>query len=1405
MKPNRPALPIWKILWVLIALEAAVSVNAGTLRPFTDAKQVAMNSASTCVLNKTGTVRCGGGFTYRLEDRPYGATNPSVVVDGLAMGVNAVAVGGSHRCALMETGAVKCWGENQYGQNGNGTTGHDSVVTQVVGLNNSVSKISTGSSHSCALTNEGAVKCWGLNSSAQLGDSTTVNRSTPVAVLGLDSKVTAITAGYDFTCALTNTGGVKCWGANDVSQLGDGTQLRRNTPIDVSSLSTGVSDISAGWRHACALRLDGSVQCWGANNAGQLGDRTTTNQSKPVSVLGLDSAVVAIATGRAHSCALLRSGAVKCWGNNTDGQLGDGTQLQRSGAVAVVNLDIDVVAIAAGYDGSCAIGSNGQVRCWGNNSANMLLGDSNPLDMQTPVGLAGAATEVHSGRYHTCALIGSGVKCWGQNSRGQLGDGTNVDRFTPVDVAGLNSGVSAIAAWGLNSCALTTVGGVKCWGFGGSRVGTAPNGDVGDGTGQDRSYPTDVVSLQSGVKAIANFGEDLCAFLQNGALKCWGVLPYDITGLTADATGFVSGTNFACAIDVGGIAKCWGYSGYGQLGITPLDAYTTDKGYTKSASVVRGLEAGTKSLAAGDNYACAITRDNDVKCWGRGTWGQLGNGNFDHADTAQTVQGLTNVTALAANSKNVCALVNDGTVRCWGMNADGELGDGTATNSSAPVQVIGLDKPVKSISRINASAFGSELPGGTCAKQIDDRVKCWGRIARSRTAVDTDGLIGVAMPYADNCGLLKDDNARSGTVQCWGSNEYGQWGKGVTSNAQLIPSPANYLLASKNADIASLVLEGITLDKPFKPSVKSYQAIDTNSFAFNVEAKLSDWGAKVAISATGGIIYAQSSGPSVVGLKVGKNLIDFVVTAEDRETSQQYSIAVTRLALPTSGEFVVPQGEQATLTSIGKVTLQYNSSLNIASDSSVVGSTITIVTGNPDYSIFMPGSGLPSGFVTLNTAGQSLQLLAARLSYPITLASANLTTGLQILPRLLDIPTSDSQGLFISAPANANMLIVGEHAVGAGLIASNYLANSPTVVTAGNQGSMIRAFLSPATSADPAGTTIEVWRGSVYLPCSTRCAPGQKSIEVLAGENATFDVAGNLIQVRVGYLPLNNNLSTTLGNKITSLWRRLKNTDDVYFTFADLTGTTARLNGDALDTRLNMTLQSILGAPLNIGGGPAKNARRFDFATGGLQVSAIYPMLIDVSRSDGVTILPNGQAEVVTSGIVTRLTPTVANVPSLATFFYLNSAGNMWLQDGGIVLRPHNPSELGPWDSLMPSWIVTSSPNTPAGVVNDVAGRWIHTDGKGQQQILYPAFADFDVLLKVLKGISANAVVQTNLDGTVSVELLGGKYLLIPDAQITTTPAAHANEDWWQVGEKVFLNYRLSKTMVNTTQGFTVH
>lgn len=347
-------------------------------------------------------------------------------------GITQISAGADHTCALA-SGRVKCWGYNFFGQLGDNSTVDKAAAVSVVGLTGGVTAISTGSYHTCALTDLGGVKCWGDNVSGQLGDKSFLSRQTPVDVIGLASGVKAISAGGSLTCALMTDGAVKCWGSI--------YDIFIAVPTDIIGVTSGALAVSAGGQHACAITASGGIKCWGYNGYGQLGNYIWPHGINSIDVSGLTNGVTAIDAGGLHTCALVGSGA-KCWGDNKSGAVGNDVDGRyNSDPTDVIGLTSGVTAISAGgiyIEGvghTCAQTNAGGLKCWGDNSHGQ-LGDNSTTTRQTPVdvvGLTNGSTMISTGAEHTCALIAGGsVKCWGNNGSGQLGDNSTTRRTSAV-------------------------------------------------------------------------------------------------------------------------------------------------------------------------------------------------------------------------------------------------------------------------------------------------------------------------------------------------------------------------------------------------------------------------------------------------------------------------------------------------------------------------------------------------------------------------------------------------------------------------------------------------------------------------------------------------------------------------------------------------------------------------------------------------------------------------------------------------------------------------------------------------------------------------------------------------------------------------------------------------------------
>lgn len=542
-------------------LNSAVPVEVVGL---SDVTAITAGYQRTCAVLHTGAMMCWG---------PEGGSLPTLVSEVSA--VASVALGFSFTCVRTTTGSVECWGINEEGQLGDGTTTTRYTPGPVSGISNATA-IVAGRYSVCALTGTHEMKCWGDNIAGQLGNGLTMDSSLPVDVLLSGDDPIAIDAGLYHACAVTSSGKVKCWGENPYGQLGNGRTNAQVTPVTISRPITDAVSLSAGLSGTCALTRNADVRCWGANFLGQLGDGTTSDRYIPVPVVGLSN-VANIAPGWYHTCAATRSGSALCWGYNAAGQLGDGTSQTRLTPVVVSGLDTGVASVVAGFYHSCAVMQTGGVKCWGYNAYGE-LGDGTKTDSYVPVGVSGLTgiSAIATGPFsqHVCALASGHVKCWGENEFGQLGDGTRTNRPTPVQVNGL-SNVTAVAVGTDHTCALLQTGKVKCW-------GSNQWGQMGNSTVLSSTTPLEVSSL-SDVAAIVAASDHTCALTHAGVVKCWGAnwkgelgdgtlirhsMPIAVSGLSG-VTSIASGLVHVCALLNTGEIKCWGSSSSGSLGIDP--------------------------------------------------------------------------------------------------------------------------------------------------------------------------------------------------------------------------------------------------------------------------------------------------------------------------------------------------------------------------------------------------------------------------------------------------------------------------------------------------------------------------------------------------------------------------------------------------------------------------------------------------------------------------------------------------------------------------------------------------------------------------------------------------------------------------------------------------------------------
>lgn len=771
-------------------------------------------------------------------------------------------------CAI-KFGGVSCWGNNNAGQLGDNSTLQRNAPVAVLKsdltpLTGAVA-VAVSNTHSCAVIDDGSLWCWGANGAGQLGNGTTTASLTAIKVqassgvdltnvvdVSVSGDAGAATPANGVTCAITSSGALYCWGLNASSQLGNGGTTNASYPVAVTNMSSGVNQVSAGQGWTCATK-DAGAYCWGNNSNGRLGTGNTTNYSTPQAITSLATNTFFITTGADSSCAI-KAAAAYCWGANSNGNLGNNTTTlsnvpitpATAGDGSGIVFTSGVIDIASNenstiYNSTCFLKESGSVYCTGYNQFRQLTNNSSTASTSavSSVYFTSNVSEIDMGQYHVCAIMSGAVRCLGQAPN--AGDGTATAPTTPSNVTGMTgiapenylpnvsistitpptyvgtghtlSGVTAISANNYSGYPTPTFG--MQWlacndGIGGATAVTpSACADISGATSSNFTITAGefgkfIRAKTFATNSVGSVGYVSAATIASGTppsasgsstysgSQAAGVIPgltltssttSTFTGsptpsgspawvrctteITSPVYSGIDGTfTNGCSVIVGANSTTYKVAP-ADVGffISPAQIATTTAGQSVAAGPSTARVRGGQRVSMSINHTCAI-KSGLVYCWGTNTNGQLGDGTTTSTTKPSSVPVkfadgslLKNVVSVAVAVSHSCALTLEGSVYCWGINTKGQLGDGTTTQQLNPVQVL-------------ASA-GTPFTGAT-----------------------------TLAAGADNTCVIKDAQ-----LYCFGSNAYGQMGKGVTE------ASVNYTYPTLNTNLATGV-EQVTIGSP---------------------------------------------------------------------------------------------------------------------------------------------------------------------------------------------------------------------------------------------------------------------------------------------------------------------------------------------------------------------------------------------------------------------------------------------------------------------------------------------------------------------------------------------------------------------------------------------------------------
>jgi alpha-tubulin suppressor-like RCC1 family protein len=640
---------------------------------------------TTCGIQTDGTLWCWGlndrDQVGAMDAGKYFSTPQLVEPSAID-----VSPGDGHTCAIDTQNQAWCWGANSRGQLGNATTTSSASPTLVASAV-AFARIETSLAYSAtpgagndgstyAIATDGSLWGWGGNDRGQLGGGSpsATPQVTPIQIS--TDAWSEIAAGQLFACGITTAGQLRCWGNNSSGELGDGTTATRAVPGAV--LLDGVD--ATNWKHvyaslqqACAVTTEGRAYCWGANSRGQIGD-AVGRSTKPIEIAGHTWEV--LATGVLHTCGVATDHTLWCLGGDGYGELGDGG----SSTTAPVRIGTKTYsAVDVGFNFTCMIDSTGSVECAGDNLYGG-LGVGDVISRNAPAPVGSGFSKIATGTTHACATkTDNTVSCWGANYYGQLGIGNFTDATTQSPV---RAGKLAMTGFG-TSCTIDPQSAqMFCWG------GNA-YGQVGNGTktaGQPTPAGISALLWETGS---SGFKHTCGVQLSSKIMYCWGDNAFGQLGNntmmekldpTTASTGVqgdvISAGGFHTCALAGTTLYCWGAGYTGQTGL----------GNNAARLVPTALGMQWKAVSAGDEATCAIRTDGALFCWGRNDRGQLGIGTYDAQFSPARVGTDSDWASVAMKEAHACAIKTDGSLWCWGDNSNGALANGLGWRTT-PVQV----------------------------------------------------------------------------------------------------------------------------------------------------------------------------------------------------------------------------------------------------------------------------------------------------------------------------------------------------------------------------------------------------------------------------------------------------------------------------------------------------------------------------------------------------------------------------------------------------------------------------------------------------------------------------------------------------------------------------------------------